>query len=54
VCVPRARHVVRTITRVPVPIEFHRHSVHIHLSCYIHVSCSMVRARHVVLSSSEL
>ena len=52
VCVlPGARHVVRTIIRIPVPTEFQRRSLRIRLSRYIRVSCCMVWARHVVLSS---
>jgi len=52
VCVlARARHVARTLVRIPARIEFQRFSVRIRLSCYIRIRCFMVRARHVVPSS---
>jgi len=30
-----------SIIRILVPIEFQRHSAHVHFSCYVRVSCCM-------------
>ena len=43
----RARHVVRTIIRIAVLIEFQKRSVRMHFSRYGRVSCCTVRARHI-------